>query len=109
MKELFLNGYLIHSIICRMIQSFRHRELKKFFENGKSSKINDQHFKRLQLVLFKLDTAETIKDLNFPGSNLHTLSGKMQDFWSIQVSGNWRVIFRFEEGNVFDVDYVDYH
>lgn len=47
--------------------------------------------------------------MNFPGSDLHPLKGDLRGFWSVKVSGNWRVIFRFEKGDVFDVDYVDYH
>jgi proteic killer suppression protein len=50
-----------------------------------------------------------ISDMNYPGSDLHPLKGNLKNFFSVSVSGNWRVIFRFENGEVFDVDYLDYH
>jgi proteic killer suppression protein len=92
-----------------MVESIKHKGLKLFFEKGDSSKINQTHRKRLQLILSLLHAAVQVSDLNFPGSNLHPLKGERQDFWSINVSGNWRIIFRFENGNVYDVDYLDYH
>ena len=57
----------------------------------------------------KSNENQNIRDMNFPGSNLHKLSGDREGFWSVSVSGNWRVIFRFEDGDVYDVDYLDYH
>lgn len=64
---------------------------------------------RVARVLFLLDAATCVEDLEIPGFRLHELSGKFQGFWSITVSANWRVTFRFAEGNVHDVDLVDYH
>ena len=92
-----------------MIESIKHKGLKRFFEKADSSKIHQAHTRRLQLILTLLHGASEIKDMNFPGSNLHKLSGDKQDFWSVRVSGNWRVIFRFEDGDAYDVDYLDYH
>jgi proteic killer suppression protein len=92
-----------------MIESFKHKGLKKFFEKGDSSKIHQAHTRRLQLILTLLHGATDIRDMNFPGSNLHKLSGDKKDFWAVSVSGNWRVIFRFEDGDAYDVDYLDYH
>ena len=57
----------------------------------------------------KSNENQNIRDMNFPGSNLHKLSGDREGFWSVSVSGNWRVIFRFEDGDAYDVDYLDYH
>ena len=59
--------------------------------------------------LAALDTAQTIDDLDIPGFRLHTLKGKKKGLWAIDVSGNWRLTFRFEEGSVYDVNYEDYH
>lgn len=56
-----------------------------------------------------LHAAKTVSDLNFPGSNLHRLKGELKEYWSITVSGNWRAIFKFDNGDVYDLDYVDYH
>lgn len=71
--------------------------------------LKNPHVVRLRLILSLLHAANEIKDMNFPGSNLHKLSGDRKNFWSINVSGNWRVIFRFVDGDAYDVDYLDYH
>lgn len=92
-----------------MIESIKHKGLKRFFEKDDSSKIHQTHTSRLRLILTLLYGAKEIKDMNFPGSHLHKLSGDKEDFWSVRVSGNWRVIFRFEDGDAHDVDYLDYH
>lgn len=92
-----------------MIQSFKHKSLQLYFEKGDSSKLKQSHLKRLRLILAKLHTAVAIKDMNFPGAGLHPLKGEKKDFWSLTVSGNWRLIFRFENGDAYDVDYLDYH
>ena len=92
-----------------MIESFKNKSLQLYFEKGDSSKINPGHQKKVKLILTLLQAAVDIKDLNFPGSDLHALKGPRKGFWSIKVSGNWRIIFRFENGDVHDVDYLDYH
>jgi len=56
-----------------------------------------------------LDAAKVVNDMNFPGADLHRLTGKMKELWSVKVSGNWRVVFSFKEGNADNVDYIDYH
>lgn len=92
-----------------MIKSFKHKGLKKFFEKDDASRIHQNHIKRLRLILTLLHGAKETKDMNFPGSNLHRLVGDKQDLWSVRVSGNWRIVFRLEYGDVYDVDYLDYH
>ena len=92
-----------------MIKSFRHKGIKQFFETGDYSKIQVAHRKRIRLILTMLNAANEIHDLNFPSSNLHQLKGSLKDCWSINVSGNWRIIFNFIDGDVFDVNYIDYH
>ncbi len=92
-----------------MIITFKNKALHILFEKGDASKIKPNHVKRLRLVLAKLHTADNIKDMDFPGSGLHSLKGSKKNFWSISVSGNWRLIFRFEKNNAYDVDYLDYH
>ena len=76
---------------------------------GSSAKINRNHAKKLRLVLAKLNTSFYIEDMNFPGSNLHPLKGNKKGFWAVSISGNWRIVFRFENENAYDVDYIDYH
>ena len=67
------------------------------------------HIKKLRLILTKLNSMAVISDMNYPGSGLHPLRGELKEFLAVSVSGNWRIIFRFYEAQVFDVDYLDYH
>ncbi len=92
-----------------MIKTFRHKGLEKWFENGSKSGIMPEHAGRLKLILGVLDAANEPGDMGLPGLKLHSLKGPLKGFWAVSVSGNWRVIFRFEGNDVFDVDYVDYH
>ena len=92
-----------------MIQSFKHKGLQKYFEKGDFSKIQPAHRKKIRLILSLLNATTEIRDMNFPGSNLHKLTGDLDKFWSVNVSGNWRIIFALENGDAFEVDYLDYH
>jgi toxin HigB-1 len=92
-----------------MILSFKHKDLRKFFETGNAAGIQVNHAKRLRLQLIALDTAETIDDMDIPGFSLHPLKGEMRGRWAISVNGNWRLTFEFREGNVHVLDYEDYH
>ena len=92
-----------------MIKSFKHKGLKKLFDTGNHKGVNPEHVKRLKLILARLDASQTKDDMNLPGLSLHLLKGELKDFWAVTVSGNWRVYFRFENNNVVDVNYGDYH
>jgi toxin HigB-1 len=92
-----------------MIKKFKHKGLKKLYDTGSQQGIKPEHFKRLRLILARLDASQSPQDMNLPGLNLHQLKGSFEDFWSVSVSGNWRVIFRYENNNPIDVDYLDYH
>jgi len=92
-----------------VIRSFAHKGLRKFFESGSNAGIRPEHNKRLRLILGVLNAGERIQDMALPGLALHQLSGRLSGFWSVSVSGNWRVIFRFEDGEALNIDYVDYH
>ncbi len=92
-----------------MIKSFRHRGLKRLYERGDRSRINPAIVDKVETALGLLDVAETPKDMDLPGYRLHPLTGDLRGFLSIRVSGNWRIIFRFDDGDVYDVDLVDYH
>ena len=92
-----------------MIQSFKHNGLEDFFYDGKKTGINQEHASRLERILDRLHAAESIQDLRYPGSGLHKLEPKKANRWAVSVSGNWRITFRFEEGNAYDVNYEDYH
>lgn len=92
-----------------MIQSFRHKGLRLFFESDVSSKLQAHHVEKIRRILYRLDESESIEDMNIVGWALHPLLGKEKGFWSVKVNGNWRIMFRFEDGNAYDVDYLDYH
>ncbi len=92
-----------------MILSFAHKGLEDFFYDAIKRGIQPRHATRLEAILDRLDAAHQVEDMRYPGSNLHQLRGDLVGFWSVRVSGNWRVIFRFAEGNATDVNYLDYH
>lgn len=92
-----------------MIRSIKHKGLRRFYEDDDASKIDAKHRKRLRLILTALDAATKPADMRFPGSDLHALKGELTNYWSVSVSGNWRVIFRFVGLDAYDVDYLDYH
>jgi proteic killer suppression protein len=92
-----------------MIASFRHRGLKQLFEDGSRRGVNPQHVEKIENILGLLDIAQKIEDVDVHSFRLHRLSGNLRGFWSVTVRANWRIIFRFENGNAFDVDLVDYH
>jgi proteic killer suppression protein len=92
-----------------MIKSFKHKGLKKLYESGSKQGVKPEHVARLRLILARLDASAAPEDMNLPGLRLHPLKGALKNYWSVSVSGNWRVIFRFEDGYVLDVDYLDYH
>jgi len=92
-----------------VIRAFAHKGLEKFFLDGIKKGIQAKHAQRLADLLDRLNASRAVKDMNFPGSGLHQLKGKLQGYWSVKVSGNWWVIFQFKDGDAFNVDYVDYH
>ena len=92
-----------------MIRTFRHRGLQRFFETGSKAGIQPDQADRLRMRLAALDTATCIEDMNLPGFRLHTLKGDRKGSWAIDVSRNWRIVFSFDGGNAYDVDYEDYH
>jgi toxin HigB-1 len=92
-----------------MIESFRHKGLRRFYEQGDRSKLPSRMTERIGVILAALDVAKSIDDLNRPSFRLHLLKGELKGFWSIPVNANWRIIFRFEERTVLDVDFMDYH
>ena len=92
-----------------MIKSFKHKGLEDFFVNGTKKGIKPEHASKLARILDRLNAANDLKDMNYPGSNLHALSGDRKGQYSVKVSGNWRVVFEFVEGDAYVVDYDDYH
>ena len=92
-----------------MIQTFRHRGLRRGYETGDFSRVQARLAKRVAVALADLDAASKPLDLDMGGYRLHPLKGDMRGLWSIAVSANWRIVFRFEDGHAYDVDLIDYH
>ncbi len=92
-----------------MIKSFRHKGLKRLYEDDDSRGVVAEHLSKLRNILARLDAANSMEDMNLPGFSLHPLKGRLRGFMAVKVRANWRVIFRFAEGHAFDVDYLDYH
>lgn len=92
-----------------MIKSFNHKGLRDFFMNGSRKGIVAEYEKRLKLILIRLHASISPDDMILPGFKLHTLKGERQGYYAVTVSGNWRVIFRFEGNDAVNVDYLDYH
>jgi len=92
-----------------VILSFKHKGLEKFFTKGVKSGIQAKHAERLRLILGRLNVSINPRDMALPGLNLHELSGHRKGTWSVKISGNWRVTFRFEGGDLTEVNYEDYH
>ena len=92
-----------------MIKSFAHKGIKAFFETGTKAGIQVAHAPRLRLQLAALNRAKTPADVAVPNWKLHPLKGNLAGHWAITVNGNWRITFRFENGDVLLVDYQDYH
>ena len=92
-----------------MITSFIHKGSERYYKTGKSSGIQAKHAKRLRLILTNLDQAESPQDMDLPGLRLHELKDSRKNIWSVSVSGNWRVTFRFIGRDAEIVNYEDYH
>ena len=91
-----------------MITSFRHKGLKQMFEKGQARLIDHSLRVRVANILAVLDAPSSALDLAGPGNSIHQLRGDHEGVWSVTVSGNWRITFRFTDGNAHDVDLIDY-
>ena len=92
-----------------MIESFRHKGLKKFYEEDDSRKLPPAMVERIRDILTALDAALAVEELNRPSFRLHPLKGALKGNWAVTVRANWRIVFRFSNGAVSDVDFIDYH
>jgi proteic killer suppression protein len=92
------------------IRSIRHRGLKRLYESADGRELPAAQVEKITDILLAIDEAANAREVGlFPGWRLHPLKAELKGFWSVTVSGNWRVIFRFENGDAFDLDFVDYH
>jgi toxin HigB-1 len=92
-----------------MIESFKHKASRRFFEGEDRRGLNADHVERIRHILFALHSADEIEAMNLPSFRLHQLAGNLKGLWSVTVRANWRIVFRFEGGNAHDVDLTDYH
>jgi proteic killer suppression protein len=95
--------------ICIMIVTINHENLRSYYEGGNGSKLLHEQLSKIARILTALDAVSSEEDIKALGSGIHTLSGNLKGYWSIKVSANYRIIFRFEAGDVFDIDYIEYH
>jgi len=92
-----------------MIRKFKHKGLKLLFESGDAKGVNPRLSEKIRKILALLETAESIDDMNLPGLHLHQLKGDRKGEWAVKVSGNWRISFKLEKNDAFDINYEDYH
>ena len=92
-----------------MVKSIRHKGLKRLYEDDDPRGVTREHEQKLRDILARLDAAAAVTDMDLPGFRLHPLKGELKGFWAVTVRANWRVVFRFDEGQAFDVDLIDYH
>jgi len=92
-----------------MIESFRHKGLRALYVSDSRQKVPAAHAEKLRRILARMNEASTVHNIALPGFTLHPLKGDRAGTWAVSVSGNWRLTFRFENGNAYDVDLVDYH
>jgi toxin HigB-1 len=92
-----------------MIVTFRHKGLKRLYEDDDRRLLPPEMMERIREILTALDAARSLEGLNRPSFRLHPLKARLKGFWAVVVRANWRIIFRFADGKVFDVDLVDYH
>lgn len=92
-----------------MIKSFEHKGLALFFTKNNGKLLDRQKIGRISRLLDRLDASACVDDMGLPGYGLHPLKGSRKQYWSVRVSGNWRMTFRFEGNNAYEVDLEDYH
>ena len=92
-----------------MIRSFRHKSLRRLYEKNEAKGLSAALVDKIACILARLDVATHPEQMSLPGLRLHPLKGQWRGYWSVWVTGNWRIVFRFEGSDVADVDLVDYH
>ena len=88
---------------------FIHRGLRRFHERGEVGALNSNYLARIRYIMRFLRDARSPSDMDIPGLRLHRLRGPRRGQWSVRVSGNWRIVFRFRDGEAVDIDLIDYH
>lgn len=91
------------------IRSFRSKSLARFWNKGDTSKLPSEQLARIRNRLSVLDAATKPEDLDIPGYFFHALLGDRAGFYSVRITGNWRIVFRWSGTDAIDVDHTDYH
>ena len=92
------------------IKSIKHKGLRRLYVHGDSRGVHAAFVDKLRDMLLALDSATTVEEVEtVPGWRLHPLKGDLRGVWSMSISGNWRLVFRFDDGDAFDLDLTDYH
>lgn len=92
-----------------MINNFKHKGLEQFFTKDIRKSLDVKDLPKITRILDRLDAAILVNDMNIPGWDLHELKGNRKGEWSVAVRKNWKITFRFEDGNAYDVNFEDYH
>lgn len=92
-----------------MIGGFNHKGLKRLYEDDDRKSLRPDLVERISVLLAYLDAARTVEDLDIPSLRLHQLKGDFKGYWAITVRANWRIIFRFENGEASAIELIDYH
>ena len=92
-----------------MILNIKHKGLRNVWEKEETRRLNQDWIDRIDRIMNALDKAQAPADLDLPGFRLHMLKGNYQGFYAVNVSGNWRIVFRFEGSDTTDIDLTDYH
>lgn len=91
---------------------FRHKGLRLLYQEGSAKGLPPAMVDKLRKLLLALQTADSLSQLGrFPGWKLHPLKGELKGLWSLTVTGNWRLVFRYdaETNSAWDIDLIDYH
>ena len=92
-----------------MIRSIRHKGLRQFHEKGQARGIDPNRVKRIRAILARLESSSGPQDMNLPGFGFHPLKGNRKDVYAVEVSGNWRITFRYGPDGAYDLNLEDYH
>ena len=99
----------IQATVRLVIRNFRHKGLKRLFEDNDPKGIRADQVEKVENILAVLNRTRVPADMDLPGFRLHRLKGDRKGFWSVTVRANWRVTFRLENGQAYEVDLMDYH
>jgi len=108
-RSAIIDKYRLSAYDDPVIASFKHRGLKRLYEDNDQRGLSPAHVEKITRILARLDEAGDVRNMALPGFGLHPLKGKLKGLWAVSVSGNWRIVFRFEKGHAYDVDLIDYH